>query len=132
MSVFIEDYVSLYHNFKNVLPEIFLRSLSDRKALGLHKTKLRQTHEIVSLTIWHSKQVNLIIWHFLVYMNKWKISISLKMTCTYRKCPHTSHCIRREFFCDGRINCAWPNAEEGGTDEVNCDAEGKTNFNFMT
>jgi len=41
----------------------------------------------------------------------------------YRKCPHTSHCIRREFFCDGRINCAWPNAEEGGTDEVNCDAE---------
>ena len=54
------------------------------------------------------------------------------MTCTYRKCPHTSHCIRREFFCDGRINCAWPNAEEGGTDEVNCDAEGKTNINFKT
>ena len=50
----------------------------------------------------------------------------------FRKCPHTSHCIRREFFCDGRINCAWPNAEEGGTDEVNCDAEGKENFNFRT
>ena len=50
----------------------------------------------------------------------------------FRKCPHTSHCIRREFFCDGRVNCAWPNAEEGGTDEVNCDAEGKGNFNFWT
>ena len=50
----------------------------------------------------------------------------------FRKCPHTSHCIRREFFCDGRVNCAWPNAEEGGTDEINCDAEGKGNFNFRT
>ena len=43
----------------------------------------------------------------------------------YRQCSHTDHCIRREFFCDGRINCAWPDAEHGGTDEVNCDAEGK-------
>ena len=60
------------------------------------------------------------------------MSISIKMTCICRKCPHTSHCIRREFFCDGRVNCAWPNAEEGGTDEVNCDAEGKGNFNFRT
>ena len=42
----------------------------------------------------------------------------------YRQCSHTDHCIRREFFCDGRINCAWPDAEHGGTDEVNCDAEG--------
>lgn len=41
----------------------------------------------------------------------------------YRQCPHTSHCIRREFFCDGRVNCAWPDAEAGGTDEINCDAE---------
>lgn len=41
----------------------------------------------------------------------------------YRQCSHTDHCIRREFFCDGRINCAWPDAEHGGTDEVNCDAE---------
>jgi len=41
----------------------------------------------------------------------------------YRQCPHTSHCIRREFFCDGRVNCAWPNAEAGGTDEINCHVE---------
>ena len=61
---------------------------------------------------------------------------SLKMTVTvikkdcgdknpfYRHCPNTHHCVRREFFCDGRVNCAWPDAEYGGTDEVNCDAEG--------
>jgi len=40
----------------------------------------------------------------------------------YRQCKHTNHCIRREFFCDGRVNCAWPNAEEGGTDEI-CNVE---------
>lgn len=39
----------------------------------------------------------------------------------YRQCQHTKHCVRREFFCDGRVNCAWPSAEAGGTDEVNCD-----------
>ncbi len=42
----------------------------------------------------------------------------------YRQCRHTSNCIRREFFCDGRVNCAWPDAEAGGTDEVDCDKEG--------
>ena len=42
----------------------------------------------------------------------------------YRQCPHSPYCIRREFFCDGRVNCAWPDAEAGGTDEVQCDAEG--------
>ena len=43
----------------------------------------------------------------------------------YRKCPHSrGYCIRREFFCDGRVNCAWPDAEAGGTDEVLCDVEG--------
>ena len=42
-----------------------------------------------------------------------------------RKCPHSrGYCIRREFFCDGRVNCAWPDAEAGGTDEVLCDVEG--------
>jgi len=42
----------------------------------------------------------------------------------YRKCPHSrGYCIRREFFCDGRVNCAWPDAEAGGTDEVLCDVE---------
>ena len=43
----------------------------------------------------------------------------------YRRCQNTQHCIRREFFCDGRVNCAWPDAEAGGTDEIKCDAEGK-------
>ena len=44
---------------------------------------------------------------------------------SYRKCPHSrGYCIRREFFCDGRVNCAWPDAEAGGTDEVLCDVEG--------
>jgi hypothetical protein len=45
----------------------------------------------------------------------------------YRNCPNTQHCIRREFFCDSRINCAWPDADHGGTDEINCDAEGIKN-----
>ena len=49
----------------------------------------------------------------------------------YKQCSHTDHCIRREFFCDGRINCAWPDAEKGGTDEVNCGADGKPWF-FVT
>ncbi len=43
----------------------------------------------------------------------------------YRQCLYTSHCIRREFFCDGRINCAWPSGDAGGTDEFNCDKESK-------
>ena len=46
----------------------------------------------------------------------------------YRQCPHTSHCIKREFFCDGRVNCAWPNAEAGGTDETKCESEGENEF----
>ena len=46
----------------------------------------------------------------------------------YRQCPHSPYCIRREFFCDGRVNCAWPDAEAGGTDEVQCDAEGMLLF----
>ena len=45
-------------------------------------------------------------------------------TTTFRPCPHSPYCIRREFFCDGRVNCAWPDAEAGGTDEVQCNAEG--------
>ena len=78
-----------------------------------------------------------------IYMSKRHITTRpryLKMTVTvikkncgaknpfYRQCPHTSHCIKREFFCDGRVNCAWPNAEAGGTDETNCDTEGKNEF----
>jgi len=29
----------------------------------------------------------------------------------YRKCGFRSSCVRKELFCDGRVNCAWPDKE---------------------
>ena len=42
-----------------------------------------------------------------------------KKTCSrkdshYRKCGFRSSCVRKELFCDGRINCAWPDKEPRG------------------
>ena len=42
----------------------------------------------------------------------------------FLKCPHTEGCIRKELFCDGMVNCAWPDGDIG-TDEAFCDAEGR-------
>lgn len=46
-----------------------------------------------------------------------------KKTCSakdtdYRKCGNSPRCIRKELFCDGRINCAHSN--ESPEDERNC------------
>jgi len=46
----------------------------------------------------------------------------------YKACPYTNHCIRKEFFCDGRPNCAWSIEEkrkETVTDEHKCDKKAK-------
>ena len=32
----------------------------------------------------------------------------------YRQCRYSTKCVRRELFCDGRVNCAWPYAEPAG------------------
>ena len=36
----------------------------------------------------------------------------------YRQCQDSTRCIRRELFCDGRINCAWPYREPAGKNQV--------------
>ena len=49
----------------------------------------------------------------------------------YTSCPETDrrkgesgNCIRSEFFCDGYVNCAWPDGDVA-TDEAYCDETGK-------
>jgi hypothetical protein len=43
----------------------------------------------------------------------------------YIKCPNTEqYCVRRDFLCDGHVNCAWPDGDVG-TDEAHCDAQGR-------
>ena len=42
-----------------------------------------------------------------------------KKTCKrkdnqYQKCGYRASCVRKELFCDGRVNCAWPNTEPRG------------------
>ena len=42
-----------------------------------------------------------------------------KKTCKrkdsqYQKCGTRSSCVRKELFCDGRVNCAWPDREPQG------------------
>ena len=32
----------------------------------------------------------------------------------YQQCRFSTKCVRRELFCDGRINCAWPYVEPAG------------------
>ena len=32
----------------------------------------------------------------------------------YRQCRYSTKCIRKELFCDGRVNCAWPYSEPAG------------------
>jgi hypothetical protein len=48
-----------------------------------------------------------------------------KKTCKthdslYKKCGYRSSCVRKELFCDGRVNCAWPDSEPRGK-AVFCD-----------
>ena len=33
----------------------------------------------------------------------------------YQKCGDQASCVRKELFCDGRVNCAWPDTEPKGT-----------------
>lgn len=42
---------------------------------------------------------------------------------SYKPCSHSSYCVKKDFFCDGRVNCAFPHGDVGGTDEVNCNLE---------
>ena len=32
----------------------------------------------------------------------------------YKQCRFSTKCVRRELFCDGRVNCAWPYVEPAG------------------
>merc|ERR1719348_996323 len=41
----------------------------------------------------------------------------------YRQCRYSTKCVRKELFCDGRINCAWPYSEPA--DEVYCQSSPK-------
>ena len=49
----------------------------------------------------------------------------------FKKCRYSSHCIRKEFFCDNRVNCISSNREKAGYDESGvwvCDKRGKNIF----
>ena len=49
----------------------------------------------------------------------------------FKKCPYSSHCIRKDFFCDNRVNCISTNREKAGYDESgvwSCDKRGKHIF----
>ena len=42
-----------------------------------------------------------------------------KKTCKsqdsqYQKCGYRASCVRKELFCDGRVNCTWPDREPRG------------------
>jgi hypothetical protein len=42
-----------------------------------------------------------------------------KKTCKrkdnqYQKCGYRASCVRKELFCDGLVNCAWPDREPTG------------------
>ena len=39
----------------------------------------------------------------------------------YVKCKNTSKCVKRDWICDGAVNCAWPDGDVP-TDELNCDS----------
>lgn len=41
---------------------------------------------------------------------------------TYAQCKNTQYCIKKEYFCDLRTNCAWPNGDYP-TDEQECEGE---------
>ena len=38
----------------------------------------------------------------------------------WKQCKHSKDCIRNDYFCDARTNCAWPSGEDA-TDEANCE-----------
>ena len=47
------------------------------------------------------------------------VGTPVKKTCKchdsqYQKCGYRSSCVRKELFCDGRVNCAWPDREPQG------------------
>ena len=49
----------------------------------------------------------------------------------FKKCPYSSHCIRKDFFCDNRVNCISSNRDMAGYDESgvhSCDKRGKNIF----
>jgi len=52
----------------------------------------------------------------------------------FKKCPYSSHCIRKEFFCDNRVNCILSNREAGYDEsEVHsCDKRGSGSTTTMT
>lgn len=38
----------------------------------------------------------------------------------FRACPLTQKCIRKEYFCDGYVNCAWPSGEVATDEGPDC------------
>ena len=38
----------------------------------------------------------------------------------WKQCPHSKQCVKKDFFCDGLPNCAWPYGNFP-TDEIQCD-----------
>jgi len=50
----------------------------------------------------------------------------------YIQCDNNKHCVRKDLFCDGRINCAWPHsvpADESQCKEVAPPVEPEKNDN---
>ena len=51
--------------------------------------------------------------------NKYWDSFVLQKSCSardsgYVQCDNSRNCVRKELFCDGRVNCAWPHNVPAG------------------
>jgi len=70
------------------------------------------------------------VWLRISTAESWSKSLTLVVTpfkkfcgsqdLQYRQCRYSTKCVRRELFCDGRVNCAWPYAEPAGRQYVQC------------
>ncbi len=49
----------------------------------------------------------------------------------YARCKNSNVCVKRDLFCDGFVNCAWPDGDVP-TDELNCENFNYNSFTFKT
>ena len=54
------------------------------------------------------------------FSHVWSLVVTpVKKTCKrkdskFQKCGYRSSCVKKELFCYGRVNCAWPDREPRG------------------
>ena len=64
-------------------------------------------HDDDKMTQWHDDKKfrrRLTVWYNCSLFQK---SCSAR-DASYVQCANSRHCVRKDLFCDGRVNCAWP------------------------